>query len=691
MNKRILSLVLALVMALSLSPAAAAAADLPNGYWPYWSAFDAVRNGTDDQAVLRTGQNLIQFYSRYQLNTDIAGQLYLVYLEFRDRGIYESMNDYEQASEVLEKLAELSDYLGFTDMAIACRVRKEAYEPKAGVYAVSYTQNNTYGETSVPASGTYFGCISASVSKIFTDKSIISYYIESDYGSTTQYSSEIHAMDDGQRAIMVNYNFTGEGGTARSMTTGKYDAGLRSLLGDLATLKGPILMRIAAEMDVWTYTVTPEDYIAAYRYAANMARQLAPNVALVWAPNYTSRWPSPGTPETDDFYPGDEYVDWVGVSLYYNYPPSDGNTDVDWLAYIGAMGFADPVRNAAKMAEIAEKHNKPLIATEGGAYKSSSNGQPADFVREKAAKMYSTLNMVFPQTKAILYFDRIAPENNRDYTLTGEIGEAVKNAAEANPALIQPDSYGSAATWIPLEQFSEAVSGSLLIGSSGWTYNKSDLSAQYRLDGAWASNTPGSPNHFRLNLDTLPYGKHQFEVRLTDGAGYETSKMYTLDYSSDGTLLCTEGYTPDMAKVSTQEITFNGQKVSLNTFIITNARGGDTNYVLLRDIAALVDGTGAQFDVGWDSAAGQISITGGTSYASRNGKEGQRVFSTDQSYQLLASSVKVDGEDTKLGGIVLTDSADGGYTYFKLRDLGEVCGFAVGWQQDTGIIVNTDS
>ena len=148
--------------------------------------------------------------------------------------------------------------------------------------------------------------------------------------------------------------------------------------------------------------------------------------------------------------------------------------------------------------------------------------------------------------------------------------------------------------------------------------------------------------------------------------------MYTLDYSSDGTLLCTEGYTPDMAKVSTQEITFNGQKVSLNTFIITNARGGDTNYVLLRDIAALVD-------------------AGGTSYASRNGKEGQRVFSTDQSYQLLSSSVKVDGEDTKLGGIVLTDSAGGGYTYFKLRDLGEVCGFAVGWQQDTGIIVNTDS
>ena len=41
-----------------------------------------------------------------------------------------------------------------------------------------------------------------------------------------------------------------------------------------------------------------------------------------------------------------------------------------------------------------------------------------------------------------------------------------------------------------------------------------------------------------------------------------------------------------------------------------------------------------------------------------------------------------------LNGIVLTDAEGGGHTYFKLRDIAAECGFAVDWQQGTGIIIN---
>ncbi len=53
---------------------------------------------------------------------------------------------------------------------------------------------------------------------------------------------------------------------------------------------------------------------AAYRHIADLARTYAPNVALVFSPNYSSAHKV----DMDSFYPGDAYVDWIGCSLYYN-------------------------------------------------------------------------------------------------------------------------------------------------------------------------------------------------------------------------------------------------------------------------------------------------------------------------------------------------------------------------------------
>ena len=44
-----------------------------------------------------------------------------------------------------------------------------------------------------------------------------------------------------------------------------------------------------------------------------------------------------------------------------------------------------------------------------------------------------------------------------------------------------------------------------------------------------------------------------------------------------------------------------------------------------------------------------------------------------------------------LGAIVLKDANGGGYTYYKLRDLGQALGFNVRWDGEAGVIrVETD-
>ena len=39
--------------------------------------------------------------------------------------------------------------------------------------------------------------------------------------------------------------------------------------------------------------------------------------------------------------------------------------------------------------------------------------------------------------------------------------------------------------------------------------------------------------------------------------------------------------------------------------------------------------------------------------------------------------------------ITLTDDAGGGYTYFKLRDLGKALGFNTGWTREQGVFVES--
>ncbi len=111
-----------------------------------------------------------------------------------------------------------------------------------------------------------------------------------------------------------------------------------------------VLVRFAHEMNGSWYPwgQQPAAYIAAFRRVSTAVRA-APASRIVWSPNEAGGYPFPlgdhgATPEQPDYglldtngdgkltaaddpyepyYPGDEYVDWVGLSLYhfgYQYP-----------------------------------------------------------------------------------------------------------------------------------------------------------------------------------------------------------------------------------------------------------------------------------------------------------------------------------------------------------------------------------
>ena len=142
------------------------------------------------------------------------------------------------------------------------------------------------------------------------------------------------------------------------------------------------------------------------------------------------------------------------------------------------------------------------------------------------------------------------------------------------------------------------------------------------------------------------------------------------------------------AIASNQTVTVDGKKVDFQMYALKDGNGNLTNYIKLRDMAYILNGTKAQFAVGYNNAAKSISVTTGEAYTP-NGSEMQTPFSGNRSYTGGAKSVTVDGKAVEMTAITLTDDAGGGYTYFKLRDLGKALGFNTGWTREQGVFVES--
>ncbi len=140
-----------------------------------------------------------------------------------------------------------------------------------------------------------------------------------------------------------------------------------------------------------------------------------------------------------------------------------------------------------------------------------------------------------------------------------------------------------------------------------------------------------------------------------------------------------------LAYASTQTVTVDGKAVKFEMYALKDAKGNDTNYIKLRDLAYTLNGTPGQFEVGWNGA---INIEPGKGYTA-NGSEMSTPYSGNRAYETSAAVTNVSGTPAALEAIMLKDDQGGAYTYYKLRDLGAAIGFTVDWSAEKGVYIET--
>lgn len=135
---------------------------------------------------------------------------------------------------------------------------------------------------------------------------------------------------------------------------------------------------------------------------------------------------------------------------------------------------------------------------------------------------------------------------------------------------------------------------------------------------------------------------------------------------------------PEKVQLTKQALTVDGKAVDPVAYNIDGS-----NYFKLRDLAALLTGTGSQFNIGFDEETFVITLTKGEAYTPI---EGDLAPIEDKSETCVPSTAKVALGENILQVYVYNI---GGNNFFKLRDLGETVGFAVDYDEATATIIVT--
>ncbi len=127
---------------------------------------------------------------------------------------------------------------------------------------------------------------------------------------------------------------------------------------------------------------------------------------------------------------------------------------------------------------------------------------------------------------------------------------------------------------------------------------------------------------------------------------------------------------PASASPSNESVYYNGSPCSISAYHISGS-----NYFMLRDLAALLSGSAAQFSINTDAASYTIHITTGQSDGAGSGSAAV----PEGSAEAVPSRWKltVDGSPASVSAFTIN-----GFNFFKLRDLGNAIGFTVAYRAE---------
>jgi hypothetical protein len=204
--------------------------------------------------------------------------------------------------------------------------------------------------------------------------------------------------------------------------SGRYDAYIREFATKAKAWGHPFFLRFNWEMNgkwfPWHEGVNGNnsgEAVKAWRHVHDIFTSVGTtNATWVWCPNVEYS----GSTPLSTVYPGDAYVDWVGLDGY-NWGTNPSKPD-KWKT------FDQVYRSTYRYITETLAPNKPMMI--GEVASSEYGGSKATWIRE----MLTTIPTAYPKVRALLWFDKF--DSNMDWpietsaTATGAFAESIKSS-----------------------------------------------------------------------------------------------------------------------------------------------------------------------------------------------------------------------------------------------------------------------
>jgi hypothetical protein len=290
---------------------------------------------------------------------------------------------------------------------------KVPLQAKAGNHVIKVSTAS--GSASVPlevsgssvALGAYVSEAPGDLAKLdeFTDTvgappAVVMWYQDWAHGGASEFDdAKMEAVASRSAMPMVTWEpWDYTGGSSQSAYTldtivaGEHDTYIRRWARDAATWGKPMYLRFAHEMNGNWYPWSPgvdgntsAEYVAAWRHVVDIFRQEeATNVRWVWSPNVAYE----GSTPFEEVYPGDTYVDWVGLDGY------NWGASMPWSSWTALADLFKPSYDALAATK------KPMMIAETAS--AESGGDKSAWIRQG---LMEDLPSELPQVRAVVWFD----------------------------------------------------------------------------------------------------------------------------------------------------------------------------------------------------------------------------------------------------------------------------------------------
>ena len=577
----------------------------------------------------------------------------------------EAQGDYKGAYDLYQKYLSTSDDIWskpFAEKKVAIiSPILEVYYEAPGNQAVYYGAKNE------PKSGVYFGTTySQEDPALFNDKAALKQkYTQKETGYLVylEFDQQERLDQDVTNGLYFNdikEHFTAETVVEIAWNTYRnhsddiesYFEYIRSTLETLQSVGCKVLLRFANEMNVGPNGMNasqsepaPEEYKKVFRYVSGLVKPYS-NIAMVWSPNDVGAIDRP----FELFYPGDDHVDWVGVSLYplKYFQNNPATTDTD-ATYFLTGPYAHPLIKLAQVDRFMKEHNikKPLMISEGAAahYIDAHAEDTTDWALMQVRRMYTDLPRYFPNLKAMFFFNVNLAGRGFRYALYDSLPLLnLYNEVTAAKHFIKEGQTASEISYQSVENASFNRGDIIPLSSAVYYPNANALKVQYFVDGNHTATTEQTPYSYAMDTSGLASGAHTLTVKVLSGDKIvnETQKSFTIQ---------------DNIKV-----VFNGKQLKIDLPILMR---NDRTYYPLRQLFEAMGAT-----VTWDDATQTVHAT---------------LDKNETRFTIGSENFTANGRTQRMDPGV-SPFIENDRTYIPIRFAAEGLGFRVDWNENTSTI-----